>query len=936
MAETLGGHHSCHYRLDSRDVRSSKIFSLKGITSFFFDYSNDSLFAKKVEVDTLYHNYIAIDSATNIDSMVVYQEGKLRYTRTQNIGEIGFDSIKTELLGIENPNVGGYTYYDSTDFAYFGAGGTTSPVDTFTVTQRLNIEDSIQTKKNGNIVWDFLNGDITFTEDGHIGMGIDPAAYYLQMSNTGSAPIFMRMSHSNGNTSITSNPMLEFRNISNTINQRSGGIWWYEQNSVSNMMYVQHTDVSNSLGDFTFVARLTAGGFDDIFRIQNDGIVANRVDNSITASTTQTQGQQPLTTAVNEVAVVANANDVVTLDDAIEGAVMEVINNGANVLQIYPASGDDLGSGVDASTTLASGSNAIFRAYDATNWELLNVAGSGDTTFFTKTNDSIINKHEALKSTILKFDTAFIGSSNPDTLTKGGSLYVNGVKLLTYIDTTGELATQNYVDNNVDTSFFNYSQNKITGKNDTVEINDLSATNNAYFDNKNIQIYSDGSFQYISLNDATKVSWYGFSQTGGRLQQNTGKDVSMYADNSTVVFNYDFSENDIALPSISLFNNGQSVGYLDNYIEFYSSQMIIKSDDVTTIQTNKDSTRISANSVETIKVRDDTTYINNTLKMNGNIDFSNFSIENLNSLDAFTCLGTITMSGGNINLLSGSIQNAASITNSNILINLATDFISFRFGGITQFGMSESLFRAVGATDGAGIVDEVSSATNPTLLPFSTVQTTGIGGLSADYLSAIVNSSEITRFDDDTTYINNTLKLNETIIAQNLTESQEEHQVYYNPSTGEITQREVIHGHGYFEDSSITLNLTTDTWVQVTNTSDSLFRITEDEGMYWVDDTLILTKTGHYDFNFDVSFIGDAGERFEARLYNVTQAEEIPRKGIDNGEGAGDPITIGAAPYCENCNNGDKIIMQIRNAGAADPNTEVIGGSWKPTLKHAE
>jgi hypothetical protein len=91
----------------------------------------------------------------------------------------------------------------------------------------------------------------------------------------------------------------------------------------------------------------------------------------ITASVTQSQGQQPLTNSINEIATCANANDVVTMPAAAAGRRVVLINNGAQTLQIFPASGDDLGAGVDTSVTLASGSNVEFVAYDATNWEQL-------------------------------------------------------------------------------------------------------------------------------------------------------------------------------------------------------------------------------------------------------------------------------------------------------------------------------------------------------------------------------------------------------------------------------------------------------------------------------------------------------------------------------------------------------------------------------------
>jgi parallel beta-helix repeat protein len=90
----------------------------------------------------------------------------------------------------------------------------------------------------------------------------------------------------------------------------------------------------------------------------------------ITASTTQSQGQGPLIRGISVVATVANPNDTVTLPGAIAGVSCTIINNGANTLRIYPASGDNLGTGVDTLTTLSVGSNVTFTAIDTTNWEI--------------------------------------------------------------------------------------------------------------------------------------------------------------------------------------------------------------------------------------------------------------------------------------------------------------------------------------------------------------------------------------------------------------------------------------------------------------------------------------------------------------------------------------------------------------------------------------
>jgi len=67
------------------------------------------------------------------------------------------------------------------------------------------------------------------------------------------------------------------------------------------------------------------------------------VNAGITASITQSQGQGALTAEVNEVSTVANVDDTVTLPTAVAGLKIIIINKGVSDLQIFPASGDDLG-----------------------------------------------------------------------------------------------------------------------------------------------------------------------------------------------------------------------------------------------------------------------------------------------------------------------------------------------------------------------------------------------------------------------------------------------------------------------------------------------------------------------------------------------------------------------------------------------------------------
>lgn len=101
-------------------------------------------------------------------------------------------------------------------------------------------------------------------------------------------------------------------------------------------------------------------------------------EENITASTMQTQGQQPLTAEINIVDTVTNNNDTVTLIGSTSGKRQIILNLGANTLQIFPASGDDLGQGVNISTTLDAGKEFTFYGLDNTTWFNLTNAGKDD------------------------------------------------------------------------------------------------------------------------------------------------------------------------------------------------------------------------------------------------------------------------------------------------------------------------------------------------------------------------------------------------------------------------------------------------------------------------------------------------------------------------------------------------------------------------------
>lgn len=92
-------------------------------------------------------------------------------------------------------------------------------------------------------------------------------------------------------------------------------------------------------------------------------------DPSITASVTQTQGQQPLISSFNIIDVVANDGDALTMPPAVLGRLVKVTNaDSAETAQLFPASGDDLGNGANASVFIPPGDSIEFKGLDVTNW----------------------------------------------------------------------------------------------------------------------------------------------------------------------------------------------------------------------------------------------------------------------------------------------------------------------------------------------------------------------------------------------------------------------------------------------------------------------------------------------------------------------------------------------------------------------------------------
>lgn len=99
------------------------------------------------------------------------------------------------------------------------------------------------------------------------------------------------------------------------------------------------------------------------------GYIARSAAGAITAGTTQTQGGATAMTAdINRISVCANANDGVKLPAAVVGRIVDVINDGAQTLKVYPAGSDDLGAGASTATTQATTVANRYLCYATAKW----------------------------------------------------------------------------------------------------------------------------------------------------------------------------------------------------------------------------------------------------------------------------------------------------------------------------------------------------------------------------------------------------------------------------------------------------------------------------------------------------------------------------------------------------------------------------------------
>lgn len=149
-----------------------------------------------------------------------------------------------------------------------------------------------------------------------------------------------------------------------------GAIRFDTPSAIKASLVVRATDIDTGWGS-NAVDELSgiAGGVEAVrYAEVSSNIIQTDQTVVVTASTTQAQGNGALISSRNQVSIVANDNDVVTMPSAALGKVVEIIHSGANILQVFPAAGDNLGFGTNVSITIQPGQARVYRARTSSVW----------------------------------------------------------------------------------------------------------------------------------------------------------------------------------------------------------------------------------------------------------------------------------------------------------------------------------------------------------------------------------------------------------------------------------------------------------------------------------------------------------------------------------------------------------------------------------------
>jgi hypothetical protein len=133
--------------------------------------------------------------------------------------------------------------------------------------------------------------------------------------------------------------------------------------SLTNPVFAFATDNDTGIGGGDDTVSLVAGGVEAVSytEVGTDVIVNHEANVGLTADVGSAQGNGVITSTYNVYSTVATTGDAATLPAAFSvGTMIYVKNDGANSMDVFPASGDDAGAGLNTAVAVAAGDFAVF------------------------------------------------------------------------------------------------------------------------------------------------------------------------------------------------------------------------------------------------------------------------------------------------------------------------------------------------------------------------------------------------------------------------------------------------------------------------------------------------------------------------------------------------------------------------------------------------
>ena len=149
---------------------------------------------------------------------------------------------------------------------------------------------------------------------------------------------------------------------------------------------------------------------------------------------------------------------------------------------------------------------------------------------------------------------------------------------------------------------------------------------------------------------------------------------------------------------------------------------------------------------------------------------------------------------------------------------------------------------------------------------------------------------------------------------------------------GYVRPSQLIHTYGGFQDSSLTIDLTVNTWAHITNPAFDLWAAPEVDGFSFAGDTITSTYTCDIDGIMAATFNGTAQKEYRFRLWNITQARQEGYSQGVTGNGANNYVQISLPVYVE-ATAGDLFRFEVQNI-SGDEDIEFHGAIFKLIYVH--